>query len=167
MLIVKGTTDVLISEAIRIVGVNNAAVLKVKEFNTSTLTVVKEDDSTQTAVDYMYYVGEDEVDATIAVLPIEEQSRILPGESRGWSGTQSMKYDVDDADYVFQILGFPRAFLVKCSNCSTSFILFGGDNAEDCWAIKKVNETDKHFTATQVTAGTIVCDNCDAKVVLQ
>jgi len=163
MIINKDTSNAALVNSIRIFSSTGKPLKKIKEFNTATLLVTKDDDGTETAQDYAFFIDAADVETVEGLLDAGEHNKIVPGMNTGHGGVQSMSYNISDPDETLDNISMLVPKLIQCSACSTYFVAFL-DKDGNLWSTSRAVNTDKHLTATQLDSGSLACDNCSVSV---
>lgn len=164
MIIDKSTSDTLLVNSLRIFDSSGQPLHKVKAFNTTTMVATKDDDSTvSSCVDFGFFIDMPDEEAVEALLDPSLYSKIVPGHKTSHGGCASMDYEVTDPDYFFVQQSKLAPVLLRCTSCSTNFVVFV-DRVGELWSTERAQASDKHLTATQLDKNTLTCDNCSNNV---
>jgi len=169
MIINKATSDSVLVSALRLFDGDNKTIGGVSEFNTDTMEGTLSAGGTVTATSFEFHISGPEVgDSLVPLLEAEPNGEDLLFHIKV-KPTGRPKKAMDDADtapterLIQQAMG--AVYLVKCTNCSTTFVLFEG--GDQFWSVEKANASDKLMTATLLDSDGLVCDNCAEPVVVE
>ena len=133
MVIDKSTSNALLVNSLRVFGSSGKPLRKVKLFNTDTLVATKDDDSTDTCVDFGFFIAFSDEAAVQALLDASLHTKIVLGGETGHGGSASMVYTAEDTEYLLLINNFARPALCECSNCGKKFVVFV-DRSGELWS---------------------------------
>ena len=184
MIINKTTSDSLLVESLVVRGTTGGYLTGITEFDTDKMEAVPSGGGTVSASSYWFSTSsEEDMDSLFALIP--EVDEDVPNEEGGtdqvqvkdgaaqhirppgkFTGKKAMDdTDTSPSDY-HEIISPLAPVLVKCSNCSTQFVVYLTDD-EKVFETERANASDKHLTATEIADPTnYTCDNCSNTVAL-
>jgi hypothetical protein len=165
MIINKSTSNSLLVNSLVVYNTDSSPLLKLKEFNTSTLVAICKDDSTVAAGCFSFltytYNGADAIKALLSE-DLHSYVRAVPQQLEPFVG--SLAQADADPDYFLFVGEEVKARLAKCGQCNEQFIVWL-DGAGNVWSAGKANDADKHPKAVKLT--TLVCDACSELLLLR